>query len=72
VWIKASFVGAFVCFGAVQVEAAPRAAREPAEASAARGGRFTALGREAPCFRFRKKLWVDGRGWVVRRVASCR
>lgn len=24
------------------------------------------------CFQARKKLWVEGEGWIVRRVATCR
>ncbi len=24
------------------------------------------------CFRARKRLWVDGEGWIVRRVTTCR
>ena len=71
--IRNSLVGALVVAGAVQVGAAHAAAeREAAKAADARASRFTALGREAPCFQARKRLWVDGRGWIVRRVAACR
>ena len=27
---------------------------------------------EAGCYRARRKLWVDGEGWIVRRVTLCR
>lgn len=27
---------------------------------------------DAGCFTARKKLWVDGEGWIVRRVTTCR
>ncbi len=27
---------------------------------------------EAGCYRERRKLWVDGEGWIVRRVTLCR
>jgi hypothetical protein len=26
---------------------------------------------ERPCERSRKRLWVEGEGWVVRKVATC-
>jgi hypothetical protein len=25
----------------------------------------------APCPRVRRRLWVEGEGWIVRRVSSC-
>jgi hypothetical protein len=70
--IKKSLVGALAVAGAVQAGAAHAAVPRAPEAEAVRATRFTALGREAPCPQTRKKLWVDGRGWVVRRVAACR
>jgi hypothetical protein len=27
---------------------------------------------DAGCHRARKRLWVDGEGWIVRRVTTCR
>lgn len=27
---------------------------------------------DAACSRVRKRLWVDGEGWIVRRVSICR
>lgn len=27
---------------------------------------------EEGCFQSRKKLWVEGEGWIVRRVSTCR
>jgi hypothetical protein len=26
---------------------------------------------DAGCLRSRKKLWVDGEGWIIRRVTTC-
>ncbi len=33
-----------------------------------------AIGKDedGSCFTARKKLWVDGEGWIVRRVTTCR
>jgi hypothetical protein len=70
--IRNSLVGALAVAGAVQVGAARAAVPRAPEAEAARIARFTALGREAPCAQARRKLWVDGRGWIVRRVPACR
>jgi hypothetical protein len=75
VWIKTSLVGALAVFGVTQVEAKePR--RPAAHAGVAgeqrAGARFTALSREGPCPQVRRKLWLDGEGWVVRRVPLCR
>ena len=27
---------------------------------------------DAGCYRARKRLWVEGEGWIVRRVTTCR
>ena len=70
--IRKSLVGALAVAGAVQVGTARAAVPREPEASAVRIARFAALGREAPCPQARKKLWLDGRGWVVRRVSACR
>jgi hypothetical protein len=32
----------------------------------------TAKDGEESCFTARRKLWVDGEGWIVRRVTTCR
>ena len=34
-------------------------------------GSTKAGGEEAGCQRSRRKLWVDGEGWIVRRVTFC-
>jgi hypothetical protein len=70
--IRKSLVGALAVAGAVQVGAACAAAPREPGAGTARISRFAALGREAPCAQARRKLWLDGRGWVVRRVSLCR
>jgi hypothetical protein len=75
VWIKTSLVGALAVFGVAQVEAkAPRkpAAQVGVPGEQRAGARFTALNREGPCPQVRRKLWLDGEGWVVRRVPLCR
>ena len=41
-----------------------------AEASVAANSRFATLPR-AGCFYARRKLWVEGEGWIVRRVPLC-
>jgi hypothetical protein len=42
----------------------PGVAAEPAATGSA--------GNEESCFTARRKLWVDGEGWIVRRVTTCR
>jgi hypothetical protein len=77
VWIKTSLVGALAVFGLAQVEAQVEA-KEPRKPAAQAGvpgeqragARFTALSGEGPCPQV--KLWLDGEGWVVRRVPLCR
>lgn len=32
----------------------------------------TAAEDDAACTKIRKRLWVDGEGWIVRRVSVCR
>ncbi len=74
-WIKTSLVGALAVFAVAQVEAKePRkpAARVDVPGEQRAGARFTALSREGPCPQVRRKLWLDGEGWVVRRVPLCR
>lgn len=65
-------------------EAAPRNAKgRAAEIEAAKladKGSYASTGSVAKdgaaadegCFRARRKLWVEGEGWIVRRVATCR
>jgi hypothetical protein len=66
-------------------EAAARKAKEPKAAfTVLQGGKPAdvadpaatgSIGREASdvgCFTARRKLWVDGEGWIVRRVTTCR
>ncbi|HEX8165823.1 MAG TPA: hypothetical protein VF601_08550 [Beijerinckiaceae bacterium] len=68
--IRKSLVGALAVAGALQAGAACAAAA--GAPGPARASRFTALKQDASCLQARKKLWIDGRGWVVRRVALCR
>ncbi len=46
-----------------------RAAVTEAPAETAPGG---ATEDDLACFRPRKRLWVEGEGWIVRRVTVCR
>jgi hypothetical protein len=46
-------------------------AGEPAGEAGASGGK-NALDDDAGCYRARKRLWVEGEGWIVRRVTTCR
>ena len=60
--------------------AAPRAAEptriaaaELPKAAEAADAAASVKGDEGPgCHRARRKLWVDGEGWIVRRVTTCR
>jgi hypothetical protein len=75
VWIKTSLVGALAVLGVAQVEAKePRkpAAQVGVPGEQRAGARFSALRSEGPCPQVRRKLWLDGEGWVVRRVPLCR
>ena len=47
----------------------PKAAQPAAEGSTAGKNAFD---DEPGCHRARKRLWVDGEGWIVRRVTTCR
>ena len=74
-WIKTSLVGALALFGVAQAGAKePRkpAAQVSVPGEHRAGARFTALGRAGRCQQVRRKLWLDGEGWVVRRVPLCR
>jgi hypothetical protein len=60
--------------------AADKQASEPKAAFTVLQGKPTepaatgAVGKdgEESCFTARRKLWVDGEGWIVRRVTTCR
>lgn len=67
--------------GAAPVLAAPaadRGARQVAEAtqlrpvSDARPAEAEAEEESANCSKLRKRLWIEGEGWLVRRVTICR
>jgi uncharacterized low-complexity protein len=57
---------------------AAQAAAEPAETKVADAGSqvhaVTSADRddEASCSRARRRLWIEGEGWVVRRITTCR
>ncbi|MBE7200530.1 MAG: hypothetical protein INR70_22385 [Parafilimonas terrae] len=58
--------------------AAAQAAAEPAETKVADAGpqvhAASSADRddEASCSRARRRLWIEGEGWVVRRITTCR
>jgi hypothetical protein len=67
-----SSTGSIATSSAVEPRAAqaPRARIERTESS---GGSTLVVATSDPtCARARRKLWVDGEGWIVRRVAVCR
>jgi hypothetical protein len=67
-----SSTGAIATSSAVQPRA-PQAPRATIERSEASGGSTLVVATSDPsCARARRKLWVDGEGWIVRRVAVCR
>lgn len=51
--------------------AVAEAAKDGLDGPAATGSTKPAEGSGAGCLRSRKKLWVDGDGWIVRRVTVC-
>ncbi|MGH1572763.1 hypothetical protein ACRAWG_21450 [Methylobacterium sp. P31] len=57
---------------------AAQAAKEPAETKVADAGpqvRPAAVverEEDATCSRARRRLWIEGEGWVVRRITTCR
>ena len=56
-------------------EAAPGATEtKVAEASPQQVHPVTAVERDddASCSRARRRLWIEGEGWVVRRITTCR
>lgn len=77
----AALVTTFVVFApeadtltvAAQVETAaatPRAAAADT-APSRRIVRVAAASNDATCQKTRRKFWVEGEGWIVRRVATC-
>ncbi len=63
--------------GASLALAAPAAAQEPARTAMGRSITPVAAVTETDedtttCSRSRRRLWVDGEGWIVRRVTTCR
>jgi len=58
-----------------QAEAAPAGTEtKVAEASPQQVHPISAVEREddATCSRARRRLWIEGEGWVVRRITTCR
>lgn len=73
-WAGILLLGGIGLSGAV---AAPAASQGPAETGSGRSITPVAAVTEADedtanCSRTRRRLWVDGEGWIVRRVTTCR
>ena len=73
--------GAFflACVSLSGAQAAPAANQSSAEVSQLPNRPITAVAAMTDgdddltnCSRSRKRLWVDGEGWIVRRVTTCR
>nr|USU34031.1 hypothetical protein NG677_10395 [Methylobacterium sp. OTU13CASTA1] len=67
------------CVGLSGAQAAPAANQGSSEASALPSRPITAVAAMTEgdddltnCSRSRRRLWVDGEGWIVRRVTTCR
>ncbi|MCJ2080529.1 hypothetical protein [Methylobacterium sp. J-090] len=64
--------------GLSSAQAAPAAPQASAEVSQLATRPITAVAAMAEdddltnCSRARRRLWVDGEGWIVRRVTTCR
>ena len=43
-----------------------------AEATPVRPAAVSETGEEPNCSRARRRLWIEGEGWVVRRITTCR
>ncbi|MDP4004916.1 hypothetical protein [Methylobacterium sp. NEAU K] len=59
----------------VAAEAAPsQAETKVAEATQPQVHPVAAVDRDddATCSRMRRRLWIEGEGWVVRRITTCR
>jgi len=58
---------------AVDTPPAKARSRSLSAATGARGGAaLVVASSDASCSRIRRKLWVEGEGWIVRRIAVCR
>ena len=69
----AGVAGAALLFATLSAQAA----NGPAETKIAEDGsqvHATAVERDddATCSRARRRLWIEGEGWVVRRITTCR
>ncbi len=54
------------------VDKAPKAAPGTTRDVAATSSVTTPEADDAQCFTARRKLFVDGEGWIVRRITTCR
>lgn len=71
--IRISAAGAALCLASF----AAQAANGPAETKMAEANpqvHSAAVERDddATCSRARRRLWIEGEGWVVRRITTCR
>lgn len=75
--IRAGAWAGALLLGASGASAAPAADQNPARPTEVRPFTAVAAVTEADedmtnCSRSRRRLWVDGEGWIVRRVTTCR
>jgi hypothetical protein len=54
------------------LKAAPAAGKDSGERHAGSGTVAAVVADDVECPRIRRKLWVEGEGWIVRRVTLCR
>lgn len=72
-----AWAGVLLLGGIGLAVAAPAASHDPAQTTIGRSITPVAAVTEtdedmANCSRSRRRLWVDGEGWIVRRVTTCR
>ena len=65
--IAAAQASARTQLAAVELSKAGAAAEDSGSSEAK-----SAADDDAGCYRARKRLWVEGEGWIVRRVTTCR
>ena len=69
-----ALAGAFILIGLGGAEAAPAPGKvsEPTPAVTPVAAVTEAEDDATTCSRARRRLWVEGEGWIVRRVTTCR
>ena len=64
----------FFLAGCIAAEAAPSAVTTKVADAASRIHPTAAIERtdDSACSRARRRLWIEGEGWIVRRITTCR